>query len=347
MLQIDFYESGDGETIVVTFPGGGMGIVDAHPSPGSARPALGEIIRDRELHFVCLTHPHRDHGVDLVDVLRRHPKVNAFWHTVSDVAVLVFLEQGVIHYPNYPSPCREVVNRLQEGWARFLIDLYAAVEERRIPRHQLRSDLRAVTVDGVEIHCLSPEEGIVQRFGRAHGRKLKDVGVDVPDKNLLSAVLALRYGGVVVLLGADALKENWQNATKLYFKLKLPKARILKIPHHGASNALSIRPKGHEHSYLDLCSREPPASSVLFAGDSKHPNPGVFEAIRARTEVTCVSNGLRIGSGDANPLRIGILGARTTLPPVMCNPRVSFKILPDGEVRQTAGTRCSECPACI
>ena len=63
MLQIDFYESGDGETILLTFPNGGMGIVDAIRLPLLPTRLL-DLIRGRTVHFVCLTHPHRDHGMD-------------------------------------------------------------------------------------------------------------------------------------------------------------------------------------------------------------------------------------------------------------------------------------------
>lgn len=56
MLKFDFYESGVGETIIVTFPNGGIGVIDAHPSPTSSRPAILEIVGKRQIHFICLTH---------------------------------------------------------------------------------------------------------------------------------------------------------------------------------------------------------------------------------------------------------------------------------------------------
>jgi hypothetical protein len=345
MLKIDFYESGDGETILLTFPSGGMGIVDAHPSPAATRPAILDLIRGRTVHFVCLTHPHQDHGVDLIPVLEQHPDVLAFWHTVSDVDVTVFLQQEAMNYPNYPSACREAVERMKKGWAEFLVDLYGAVAEKGIPRHQLRNDLRPEVIDGVEVHVLGPDENMSQRFVKAHGERLRDFKADLPDPNLLSAVLALKYGGVVVLLGADALKENWRTVTRLFFEFKLPKAAILKIPHHGAPNALQTNLRRHEHNYLDICSHEPRAKSVLFAGDAKHPDPGVFRHLLRRTEVICVSNGLKDGAPGANPLNIGIPGARAaTLPPV-CNPVVSFTITADGTLSQTDGVCDKDCAA--
>jgi len=345
MLKIDFYESGDGETILLTFPSGGMGIVDAHPSQLATRPAILDLIRNRTLHFVCLTHPHRDHGADLITVLEQHPDVRAFWHTVDDVQVMVFLQQEAMNYPNYPSDCREAVVRMKKGWAEFLIDIYGAVAEKEIPRHQLRSDLQTHVVDGVDIFVLSPVETITQRFVKAHGERLHDFKAILPDPNLLSAVLALKYGGVVMLLGADALKENWRSATRLFFELKLSKAAILKVPHHGAANALQTNLARHEHNYLDICSHEPRANSVLFAGDAKHPDPVVFRHLLGRTEVTCVSNGLKDGVPGANPLKINIPGARAVTRPPVCNPLVSFTIAADGTVNQTVGTCKKDCAA--
>jgi hypothetical protein len=345
MLKIDFYESGDGETIILTFPSGGMGIVDAHPSSHAGRPNILELVRGRVLHFVCLTHPHRDHGLDLVRILQMHPDIQAFWHTVSDVDVMVFTQQDAMNYPNYPSACREAVLQLKRGWAEFMVDLYGAVAERQIPRHQLRSDMRMRTIDGVDIYVLSPEEAIKDRFVNAYRKRLKDFKANLPDPNLLSAVLAVEYGGVVVLLGADALKDNWRSATRLYLDYKLPKAMVLKVPHHGASNALQVSPTRHEHNYLDICSHQPPAKSVLFAGDARHPDPDLFRRLRARTDVTCISNGLRNMPRKANPLNINIPGAHAASMPPMCNMLVSVSIEADGTLCQTAGTCSKDCAA--
>jgi len=44
-LTIDFYESGVGETIRITFPDGGLGIVDAHPSSCGHRPHILDLVR--------------------------------------------------------------------------------------------------------------------------------------------------------------------------------------------------------------------------------------------------------------------------------------------------------------
>ena len=152
----------------------------------------------------------------------------------------------------------------------------------------------------------------------------------------------MEYAGRTVLLGADALKVNWESAAKKYRRLNLEKATVLKVPHHGAANAMGFQKK--ETSYLDLCSQE--TVSVLFAGDVDHPDSRVEEKLRTKTTLACLVNGLR-GShhGGANPLGLMIPGAKAvgrSIPP--CQPVISFRIDPDGSVRQTAGHRCADCP---
>jgi ribonuclease BN (tRNA processing enzyme) len=99
-LRLDFYESGVGETIVITFPSGGLGLVDAHPSQHSDRPNIRDIVKGKNLHFVCLTHPHSDHGIDLVSVLEEHPNVAAFWHTIFEIPALIYGAEQTVNFPS-------------------------------------------------------------------------------------------------------------------------------------------------------------------------------------------------------------------------------------------------------
>src|SRR5258708_57278 len=110
-LRVDFYESGVGETIVVTFPSGGIALVDAHPSTLSARSEILGLTKGKKLHFVWLTHPHADHGVDLVPVLQQHPDVAGFWHTVFDIPAMIY---GVQQTVNFPSPVREYASKMNQ-----------------------------------------------------------------------------------------------------------------------------------------------------------------------------------------------------------------------------------------
>ncbi|MGA2176207.1 MAG: hypothetical protein ABSH38_14620 [Verrucomicrobiota bacterium] len=341
-LKLDFYESGVGDTIVVTFPSGGLGLIDAHPSQYSHRPNIRDIVQGKILHFVCLTHPHADHGVDLVPVIQEHPNIAEFWHTIFEVPAFIYgAEQAV----NFPSPVREFAAQMNQDWGEFFFDLLYAVIDRRISRHLLRSDQQPRLIDGVEVHCIGPDESVQNSYFNAYVKKLNDPSVKLPDPNSLSAILALKFGQAVVLLGADALKANWVNAANHYRKRRLAKACVLKVPHHGARNSFDLQK--HAATYLDLCSRNPDAKAVLFAGDAKHPDSSVYEKLRNRTEVFCLSNGLKGKQANANPLRINIPGARAVSAAPVCNPVVSFEIDENAIVATRAGQSCEACAVAV
>ena len=343
MLRLDFHESGEGETIVITFPGGGVGVVDAHPSPTASRPDIVELLRGKRVHFICLTHPHADHGKDIERILRAGIEVESFWHTISELKTFFY---SLTQTKNYPGPLKDFVNRFRTDWARFLVSLFHAVQnDFDVPMHQLRADLETAELDGVEISCLSPEESVQQEFTAAYRRMANGGPMKRPDPNRLSAILALRYQGRVALLGADALRENWSTAAERYRKRGFPKAELLKVPHHGATNAFLPHPVGHEANYLDLTARKPSGHSVLFAGDADHPAASVYERLRAHTEPACLVNGLMCPPEDRDPLNLAYIGARAATPARrICNPTVSYEIGDDGALRRVAGVSCDECP---
>lgn len=313
-------------------------MVDAHPSQTGRRPPIDQLVDGRKIHFVCLTHPHADHGIDLIPILRDHPDIRSFWHTLSDIGVFVFAEAGQV--PNYRSPIREAVAQFQGRWGRFLTQIYGYAGKRELPHHNLRADLESTEIAGVRIHFLGPEESEQNRFTSAYQDIARGQRKGVPDPNALSAILALEYGGSVVLLGADGLKKNWEAAIRKYRRLGLSEAAILKVPHHGASNAFEFS-KGR-HSYLDLCSQE--TIAILFAGDVDHPDCRVDERLRAKTKLACLANGLHSSRFPSNPLGISIPGAIAVSQPVTaCQPQISLEIASNGTMTHSVGHTCGAC----
>lgn len=338
MLRLDFYESGIGDTIIITFPDGGIGIVDAFPGNANRLP-ITELVRGRRIHFVCLTHPHMDHGLDLVPVVSDFP-VESFWHTIPEMG---FFFMGVEKEDVFPGGMREYASEIRSSYANCFIDLISAVEDRQIPKHLLRSDVQPRIFAGVDVHCISPEEEVQQKFSAVYRRRLVETGVREPEPNQISAILVLKYGKTAVLLGADALKANWQSAGKRYADLGLPKARLLKVPHHGASNAIKLGPSD-KNSYLELCDRINGVTAVLFAGDSKHPDQRVFDLLRKKTNLMCLSNGY-VNRQVTNPLNIDIPGAWSPGGVNICNSQIAFSLTEDGAIEILAGRQCMACAA--
>jgi len=122
----------------------------------------------------------------------------------------------------------------------------------------------------------------------------------------------------------------------------LPKAILLKTPHHGAADAYNFGKK--ESSYLDICERKNPVcSSVIFAGDRKHPDPRIFKKLREKTKTYCVINGNQSVSRGPD-LGIEIEGAKPSGRLEACQGVVSFEVDDDGNATCVGGFSCDECP---
>ena len=296
-----------------------------------------QLVQDKKLHFVCLTHPHADHGIDLVPILQGHPDVPEFWHTNSDVAAFIFRLGEV---PSWPSEVRSFALAMAKKWHDCMLDIFAATTARNIPEHLMRAGEEAKEIAGVTVHVLAPEEAELRIFSKFWLDKANDPKVSRPDPNPLSAILALRFGESLLLLGADAIGRNWRTACDRHHKLNLPKATVLKIPHHGGADALAITGK----TYLDICIHTPEqkCKAVLFAGDVKHPEPRVETSVKARTDLYCLGNGQR-GTRRGKDLGIELDGARPLRNIEPCQPVVSFELSLDGTCTVISGHSCDAC----
>ena len=146
----------------------------------------------------------------------------------------------------------------------------------------------------------------------------------------------------LVVLGGDALKKNWEHAFNAHRTKKLPKANLIKIPHHGASNAISVHPRQHELTYLDICLKNQATSGVIFAGHSRHPDQEVYGHLKSRLSLFCLSNGRK--NKPSNPLKLNIPSAAATTPATtFCNSVLSFEIQSNGTIRTVVGNGCAAC----
>jgi beta-lactamase superfamily II metal-dependent hydrolase len=337
-LRFDFYESGVGDTIVITFPSGGLAIVDAHPSSHGTRSTIEEIVKRKEIHFVCLTHPHEDHAADLVAVIKTG-KVASFWHSISEISPFAY---KIGEFANYPGPLQNVVKSINAKKAAIFTELLgSAAEDKSIEWLMCHDGLAPVSIDGVDVHFLSPNNSVLNEFRKNYFQKITDPLSKEPEFNQLSVVLAFNFGQVVALLGADALKKNWLTAVQRFYKSNLPKAKLLKVPHHGAANSYNFQ-KGT--NYLDACATNPPAHAVIFAGDVNHPNERLFGKLRAKTQLCCTGNGLKLKASH-NPLNIQLVGAVAQFPAPVCNPQITFEIDESGAVSKT--NQSCDCSICF
>jgi Metallo-beta-lactamase superfamily len=330
LLRLTFAESGVGETIFIEFPTGEVAVVDSHPSSSNCRPDIENEIGGRPVAFVCLTHPHEDHGLGLIGVLKK-AKVQKFWHSMTEVEAFV---NFVIRIPKFRSPLAPLAEKVREGRAKFMLDLWSTLKCRGIDPLSFDDSREAEEVGEVKIHFLAPSRDfLTKEFKRLH-RYLQGKG-PAPDPNRFSLVLGLEYRGTLSLLGGDALKAGWGTAFQKWHKKGLPKAIVLKIPHHGGANAFDLgtpTKQNRRSNCWDLCVEKP--IGIIFAGDFKHPDPRILEELETRTDLNTFFD-LRANDQRLNSFGLRTLGARAVAQPL--RPQTFCKIIVeidgDGRIR--------------
>jgi len=231
---------------------------------------------------------------------------------------------------------------MQSEWAHTFLDIFDSIQQRRIPDKILQSNLASWEVSGVRVHVLSPSEAVRREFRQTLVAKVDDPDIQFPDENRLSAVLALEFGTNLVLLGADAPRNEWRDAHSEWRNKKLPKACILKIPHHGSSDTVDWRGGKSTAHFLEMCLAGTDTKAVLFAGDYSHPSKDVYERLIIETDLFCLGNGLK--SSAPNPLRIKDPRAKAVQASHACQPVVVFEIGDSGPPNVTKGFHCNGCP---
>jgi len=71
-MRVVVFDVGQGDCVLLGFPGNGWGLVDCHRKSGESEPPVVRYMRDNnitDLEFICLTHPDYDHFKGMVDVI--------------------------------------------------------------------------------------------------------------------------------------------------------------------------------------------------------------------------------------------------------------------------------------
>jgi beta-lactamase superfamily II metal-dependent hydrolase len=305
VLRFSFLESGRGETILIDFPGGHKAIVDCCTSITGCRLDIETEIAATGGHiaFVCLTHPHLDHGKAIPAILETC-KVNELWHSLPDIQPFFY---WLSEAPTFKSALHELANQFVVSQAAFILRIWRIALEQEIEIKSFDASRKEEEIDGVRIHFLAPARKTTQAELNRVKKGINKLPKAPTELNNFSLVLAFEYAGKVVLLCADALKDTWKDALKALERAKIPRASVVKVPHHGARNAFHLNPKfTHELNCWHLCEERPVA--VLFAGDAAHPDPGVLVQLQKRTQLLSIFS-LSPMPYDSNPLGLETSGA--------------------------------------
>jgi hypothetical protein len=305
VLRFSFLESGRGETILIDFPDGQKGLVDCCTSTTGCRLDIEtEIVADGgHIAFICLTHPHLDHGKAIPAVLEAC-EVKELWHSLPDIQPFVY---WLSEAPTFKSAVHALANQFIVSQAEFILRIWRIALEREIEIKSFDASRKEEEIGEVRIHFLGPARKTAQaEFNRVR-KGINRLPRPPTELNHFSMILAFEYAGKVVLLCADALKDSWKDALKELQRAKIPKASVVKVPHHGARNAFYLNPKfDHELNCWDLCEENPVA--VLFAGDPAHPDPEVLAQLQKRSRLCSIFNPAALPY-DNNPLGLETPGA--------------------------------------
>lgn len=282
-LRLHVLNVGHGDALLVQFPRGTWGVVDAGSQlPPASLDVGGLILRYlrawdvTELAFLCVTHPHRDHDSGIRLLLESELNIGEFWRC------------GYL-----PVPGRD---QIRPDWEAYM---HAALRRRDAGRLAMPpawhvSDHR--NIDGVEITCLAPTPQLVEQAVRQWR-----------NPNNASLVLALTWEHRTMLLGGDAEQPAWDTAAVQMAALALPRAQIFKIPHHGSRRGVppaalpAVAETGTGYAAIITCTRE--------AG---FPNGALLEAIWAtRGQVWCTTRCAACPEPDAEA---GMVAARAMTP---------------------------------
>jgi len=180
LLEVSFFDIGQGDSIFIETPQGHQILIDGGPS-SKILEKLGEEISfsDRTIDLIILTHPEHDHIGGLIDVLERYKVENIMWTGIiretkeygawieaieEEEANMIIAKAGqkieageVLIYILYPFESLKgevvkevnnssVVARLVFDQNSFLFtgDIFKSVEEELIEREELKSDILKV-----------------------------------------------------------------------------------------------------------------------------------------------------------------------------------------------------------
>lgn len=341
-IKLDFYESGKGETTIITFPDESVGIIDAFPSASSngKRPDILSLVQGKTIRFVCLSHPHDDHAKDLVPIIK-NSNPEEFWNTVPDSRSFFYALTEENEFKDVLST--NYLNYRKET-TKSLVQLFGYARTSKINQMKISDRTKSMNIEGVNLSFLAPSIsslscyscGIENAIGENKNREL-----NFPNANLISSVILLEFGGFIFVHGGDTEAEQWICAHKNWEVEGRKMAGLFKIPHHGAYNGLfpkiQLKKKGVKN-YSKMFDMN---SKVILFGNSNHPDKEVFNKIQNKTkDIFCLIN--QFSSKAQNPL--GIPGGRIrnkNIPP--CNTVVSIEVDESGTIKVLQGKPCKYC----
>jgi beta-lactamase superfamily II metal-dependent hydrolase len=219
-----------------------------------------------KLHFIILTHPHKDHytgTLELLDYLETENITTSFLcHTYY--YHLKLRDKLPCEKASFLSKFKAVVTRMER--AGLFTESIQIGSRTTIP----------LSVSGLQLRCLSPsnqELGWYQDKVRAeaiNGEKKSS-----EEANLLSTIIKIESKDAYTLFTADADMRSFERLYKIIAESDTSKKVIIgQVPHHGAE-------KNYHEKFWHLLAREVGTPAVISVGanDYAHPSASVLKSL--------------------------------------------------------------------
>lgn len=298
MLRFHILNVGQGDSIVVESDNVGeksFGVIDSNAISGQTPKALDKLkeLGAKNLSFICMTHPHRDHYRGLSHILEHYAgKIDQFLmfpagdYIGANVKKLAKKYRKIIASQDDPSITLDATE--------FIKILMLA--QKTTDMQECTGPYNNIAVNGfidTNIHCILP-------FRKFKGIYLERISNDDPtifeseNENNLSVALQFRHKGVSVILGGDATHKNWSerlNWEKGDRRLDSVHSHAVKMPHHGSEKdcskemldvAYSAENFSKDNEIDDEVDNENKRYAFISANGVKHPSESVLRELERR-----------------------------------------------------------------
>jgi beta-lactamase superfamily II metal-dependent hydrolase len=285
-LEIHVLGGGQGESIVIRMPDGRWGVVDCFttsPATIDYNPTA-LFLRARgvtQLHFVCLTHPHQDHFMGMVELMAEF-RPREFWRFGSLSHEHV---NNLVHYYEAKAIVKgrnEFSRTAEELLALFGASLQGVESHTMNVEHATaRATLYPPAAEEpteYHIECLSPTGNQITLYEAAIVRCVTPAGklgekLTKTHHNNISVVLKISYGTTIVFLGGDLETAGWTEVVGRYAEHML-NATAIKVSHHGSPNGYC------PNLWARFAAKTKPVAIVAPSNQHRLPKPDAVTHIK-------------------------------------------------------------------
>lgn len=231
-----------GESVVITTPGGEVGVVDCFQGLDDiGNPTLRDaaVAKCDRLRFLAATHPHADHIMGLRAVLdAKSPREVWIPQPLGPRYLTLITRLALDETRGMPRDVAERQRSVIEEWTAFVERVLQDRSNGKLAIQALVAGLPLYEEEEHEfsIHCLSPSFGATIDYSKILHPERKEPSPYSPH-NRISSVLLVRYGSWLGVLGADAEIRTWQDIVETKSDA-VAGANWIKVAHHGSPTGI-------------------------------------------------------------------------------------------------------------